>query len=380
MDEDSENKFCWIKLFQTVIIWMGFLLFGVCDCVRGPTILDLQNTLEVEIGQISLIFTFFSMGSLFGCFLSSLLLDKLNKYRFLVLGFSIILMGSTTAALPYSVNIYMIYVLSVVSGFSSGVKMTGGNVLCAKLWGNNKFCSSFVHANQFSWSLGAFLAPIAAKPFVNSEFVRNDDTWNATLEEKYNHSKDMDNYTVHTLYPAIGGLCNFLFIGFVIAHFKDDEDILKEEHYVHNHVQRIKKKTSILTVIMSVFLFLAIGSEVVFRLIFLEILDSNIKITFFQNISYSVCSKWIPQTRCKRSNNIISHIFRPICIDEVPYDISDTSPDSNTDLNTVTDSIYCWVFDSNSWWDFLSHFSNWDCFDGSWICFIVFWRISLVSN
>ena len=273
MNQESSNQYWWNKFLKTVLLWMGFLLFGVCDCVRGPTIIDLKGILDVEIKEISLIFTFFAMGSLSGCILSSLILDRLKNYRFLVLGSSLLLIGSSTAALPYSVNISMIYFLSVVSGFSSGVKMTGGNVLCTSLWRDNQFCSSFVHVNQFAWSLGAFLAPITAKPFLSYESEKNVDNLNATLEETNTHVKDvsMHQYSIRTLYPILGGICNLLFIGFVIAHFKDKKERLAEgktvgvNHSSTNEVSFSMKQKSILTGILSLFLFLAIGSEVVFR-------------------------------------------------------------------------------------------------------------------
>jgi MFS family permease len=123
MDHQVE-QFSWKTLIKTIPIWMGFFTFGICGFVRGPTILDLKEILDVEISEISLIFTFFSMGSLAGCILSSLILDKLRKYRFLVLGGSLLLMGSSTAALPYSYN------------------QIWGSLMCTTKMKMNIFCTS----------------------------------------------------------------------------------------------------------------------------------------------------------------------------------------------------------------------------------------------
>ena len=273
MKDQEVMPFCWKNLIKTIPIWMGFFIFGICDCVRGPTILDLKDILDVKISEISLIFTFFSMGSLAGCILSSLILDKLRKYRFLVLGGSLLLMGSSTAALPYSYNIPVIYFLSLVSGFSSGLKMTGGNVLCANLWKGTKVCSSFVHANQFAWSLGAVLAPITATPFQNHKSNKNGQNMNTTFA--YIKDVDIQEYSIRTLYPILGSLCALLFTCFIIAHCKDDKETMEEAKAVGVNSSNpnqssfsidgnLKKKT-VLTGMISGFLFLAIGSEVVFR-------------------------------------------------------------------------------------------------------------------
>ena len=104
-------------------------MFGLCDSVRGPTLLDLGEVYHVDIGRMSLIFTFFSAGSMTGCLLSSVLLDRLSNYRFLVLGVTLLILGISTAVLPFPLSIILAYTVSFVFGASSGLKMTGGNVL-----------------------------------------------------------------------------------------------------------------------------------------------------------------------------------------------------------------------------------------------------------
>ena len=277
MTEVHVKKVGWEKFGKTVIIWMAFFIFGLCDCVRGPTILDMQDILGVEISEISLIFTFFSMGSLVGCILSSLILDKLKKYRFLVLGSSLLLLGLSTAFLPHSHNLPMAYCVSILSGFSSGVQMTGGNVPCANMWKGSKHCSSFVHANQFAWSLGAVLAPISAKPFLTQESKTENGGMNTTFAYIKTDGRDPTGhyYSIKTLYPILGSLSASLFICFILAHYKDGHEALEEVKQVGVSSQNSKeasfsvdenaKRKVAITGIITCFLFLAIGSEVVFR-------------------------------------------------------------------------------------------------------------------
>ena len=278
MKEDYFKISDWDKFGKTLLMWIGFFVFGLCDCIRGPSILDIRAVFDEDISSVSLIFTFFTMGSLTGCIFSSLALDRLKNYRFLMLGISTLLMGASTATLPYSFNLPMAYCVSLFSGFSSGQTMTGGNVLCANLWKGTRHCSSFVHANQFAWSLGAVLAPIIAQPFLISEPVKNLKYLNTSFVNTRLNSTDSLDYPIQTLFPALGGLCFVIFICFAAAHIHDNtessqeevkergvnRDITQREEAFDNDVEP-RRRIIAVTVIMACFLFLSIGSEVVFR-------------------------------------------------------------------------------------------------------------------
>ena len=171
----------------------------------------------------------------------------------------------------------MVYCVSILSGFSSGIQMTGGNVLCANMWKGTKHCSSFVHANQFAWSLGAVLAPISAKPFLIQESKKEDGVLNTTFADIKTDGRDptVHDYSIKTLYPILGSVSATLFFCFVLAHYKDGHEVLEEVEQVGVSSQNGKeasfsvdenaKRKIAITGIITCFLFLAIGSEVVFR-------------------------------------------------------------------------------------------------------------------
>ena len=60
-------------------------MHGLTDGVIGPTLLDLKDVLETSVGEISFILMMSSFGALLGNFSIGFLLDKHQKYQYLLM-------------------------------------------------------------------------------------------------------------------------------------------------------------------------------------------------------------------------------------------------------------------------------------------------------
>ena len=85
--------------------------------------------MDAKISEISFIFMLESVGSLIGCFLMGAILDKLARFRYLILACALILMGLTNSLLPYCPSLLAMYVCLFISGFGSGSLDVAGNVI-----------------------------------------------------------------------------------------------------------------------------------------------------------------------------------------------------------------------------------------------------------
>ena len=78
-------------------------------------------------------------------------------------------MSSPLAAYPYCPNLVYLYICAFISGFGGGNVDTAGNVIILKIW-EGRDSGPYMHAVHFCFGLGAFLAPLIARPFlVNQE-------------------------------------------------------------------------------------------------------------------------------------------------------------------------------------------------------------------
>ena len=47
----------------------------------------------------------------------------------------------------------------------------GGNVLCLNLWSGSPHCGPNIHSIHFVYAFGAFMAPLAAAPFLSTKTI-----------------------------------------------------------------------------------------------------------------------------------------------------------------------------------------------------------------
>jgi FHS family Na+ dependent glucose MFS transporter 1 len=249
----------WPLLARTILLLHAYLALGVCDAIRGPTLLDLRDLLGASIADISIIFIFGSVGSLLGCLLTGVLLDRLSEWRSLYIGLTVAVMGVTNAALPYSPNLPALYALCFLSGLGSGALDTAGSVTVLQIW-QGRDSGPYMHALHFTFGVGAFLAPVISRPFLMAEGGGRNGTERAVA------AVAGTVWSVRTLYPLVGAFAVLISLGFIAYQCKDRRtarvEVKEETKEAEN---ALNKFYSIFIVcLLSVLFFLYVGMEVAF--------------------------------------------------------------------------------------------------------------------
>ena len=133
-----------------------------------------------------------------------------------------ILLCFPLAAYPFCSSLISLYSCSFLSGVGNGSLDNAVNVIVLKIWeGRNS--GPYMHALHFTWGLGAFLAPLTAKPFL----LNQDETSSAGNETHQAEGNINATYvddpflTIKTLYPSLSSYGLFTIIGSLIYFFKD---------------------------------------------------------------------------------------------------------------------------------------------------------------
>lgn len=140
----KNDKYPWHLLLRTILLLNAYLALGMNEAVRGPTLLDLKDLVDAKISEISFIFMLSSIGSLTGCFLTGLILDKLLRFRYLIISCTLITIGFTNALLPYCPSLLVMYVCVFIGGLGSGTLDTAGNLLLLDIWKGIRDSGNFI--------------------------------------------------------------------------------------------------------------------------------------------------------------------------------------------------------------------------------------------
>ena len=127
-------------------------------------------------------------------------------------------MSSPLAAYPYCPNLVSLYICAFISGFGGGNLDTAGNTIILNIW-EGRDSGPYMHAMHFCFGLGAFLAPLIARPFlVNQEGTEAHSHssaqlpapgLNLTVSENTSLTSPEDSeylssvWTISTLYPLL---------------------------------------------------------------------------------------------------------------------------------------------------------------------------------
>lgn len=150
------------QLTKTLCLSTGFLVLGLCVAIPGPTLLDLCDQVKATTAQIMIVFASRSVGYLLGAIMGGFLFDCFNKQ--LLLFCTLLVAGVASMAIPWSLTLVVMATMFAFQGITMGTLETGGNVFCLQLWG--KKSGPYVQTLHFAFGIGAFIAPLLAKPFL----------------------------------------------------------------------------------------------------------------------------------------------------------------------------------------------------------------------
>ncbi|XP_007892155.1 sodium-dependent glucose transporter 1 [Callorhinchus milii] len=147
---------------STLLVCSSFLGLGMSIAILGPTFNELAVNVNKNISEISYIFVGRSLGYVGGSLIGGVLFDCTNHY--LLLGSSMLITSLGLFAIPWCTKALLLTGLFSLIGVSMGFLDTGGNLVILTVWGNQ--ADPFMQAAHFSFALGAFVAPILAKPLL----------------------------------------------------------------------------------------------------------------------------------------------------------------------------------------------------------------------
>ena len=213
---------------------MIYVTCGMADSVRGPTLLDLKDLIDVEISDVATIFAFKSFGGFIGVIMVGLLLDRFQpSVQYLFLFITFFTKTVTTCLLPHSPDLMVMQAVEFIFGLCHGSFHSVGNLLQIRIWaGSGHDSSPYMYALHFFYGLGALVTPVIAKPFLREEV---ESTLNTTLLDT--EELEAGNYqiwTIKTLYPLIS-LIMLLPAPFFLYYYIQDR---REEQRFHRSSSR----------------------------------------------------------------------------------------------------------------------------------------------
>nr|XP_039250736.1 sodium-dependent glucose transporter 1C-like isoform X1 [Styela clava] len=157
-----QNKLVGLMLTLSIsIIRIGM---GYFISVAGPILLHLADNVGVSVGTVSYIFVGGSIGVVIGSIFGAVMRRRMNpKFRHLyTFGFAAFLLGTTSPVVPFIKSLWLLFLIYLIGGIVYGYLDAGLQALILKLW-NEKSSRSHIQLFNFTYSIGAFAAPLIAK-------------------------------------------------------------------------------------------------------------------------------------------------------------------------------------------------------------------------
>ena len=180
-----------VRTVKTLCLYLAYTALGMATGMSGPTILDLQLTVDSTYEQITFILPGRSLGYALGSFIGkciqlptlcsplvhiSLLTHK-NTFLSPLVGLTYSLINTQLlislccgasavflAVLPFNRTLYGLIGTFFANGLVNGMLDTGSNMFLLVIWGKEN--APFMQALHFAFGMGALYAPLLAKPFL----------------------------------------------------------------------------------------------------------------------------------------------------------------------------------------------------------------------
>ncbi|XP_076809048.1 sodium-dependent glucose transporter 1-like [Clavelina lepadiformis] len=166
----SEAKYSYLFL---AAIYLVRISQGLFLSILSPTLLFLADNVDSEVASVSPMFTGKSLGFMFGSFAVGY---SLRHHRpMLTLGIADFLCGAFMFFIPLVKSIWWLYALVTLCGLVYGYIDAAGQGLLLNIWGEER-SRSLIQGYHFAFTIGAFIAPMIAKPFLEmASFIKDAD-------------------------------------------------------------------------------------------------------------------------------------------------------------------------------------------------------------
>jgi FHS family glucose/mannose:H+ symporter-like MFS transporter len=144
--------------------FLSIFVFAFFFMVASPMLIDIAVSTDIDIGNLSLIFTFYTIGAVIGQLTSVLYNRKFRKLHVIIASYIITILF--IVFLSFSNNLYLFYVFYILIGYLLGVIWIQANeyILESKIKNKDRITTI---ALSF-YPVGAFAAPLVASSVIRS--------------------------------------------------------------------------------------------------------------------------------------------------------------------------------------------------------------------
>ncbi|CAG2103216.1 unnamed protein product [Medioppia subpectinata] len=166
------------KYAYTGILLLTHLIYATSSTTFGPTFVDLQFTVDSSISTISLFPTVFSVGNTLGT-LFGLVFKYVNRQLTLIC--LLLLMAITSTVIPFTREVWQLFLCAFFFGMGAGAWITAYNVWLIEMW--QRRAGKVLFLSQVMYGIGSVLGPLIDGPYVTGEPARNETTGAVTIDE-----------------------------------------------------------------------------------------------------------------------------------------------------------------------------------------------------
>jgi len=160
-----EEKDYFIDYLKEIPNYLSIFIFPIFFMTAGPMLIEMGSSIGTSPGDLSLIFTFFTTGSIVGQ-LTSVLYNRKFRKIWIVIG-SYIIIFLLLILLSFSRNLYLLYILYLFVGYFAGViwMQATKDILENKIKNKDRITTVLLTF----YPIGNFTAPFIASTLINNK-------------------------------------------------------------------------------------------------------------------------------------------------------------------------------------------------------------------
>lgn len=161
------QQFCTPKIQSSFVLCCGFLCFGSSMAIIGPTVLELGCLTGQDVGAMSWVFFAQTFSALLGAIFSGIITDRFSINYNIFLSIVMVIHGVALSILPFMRTLSSLICVTSVHGLFAGFQDTATNLRMIIMHGQD--VPPYLQTLFFFYGVGAFLSPIIAGNFLNSD-------------------------------------------------------------------------------------------------------------------------------------------------------------------------------------------------------------------
>lgn len=151
------------RLVKTAAYYAAFVILGLTGAVIGPTLQRLADHTQTKLNEISFLFPAAAFGYLLGSLLAGRLYDRLPGHR--ILAVILLVVAGALTLTPLATSLWLLIGTLLVLNICTGAMDVGGNTLL--VWVHRDKVGPFMNGLHFFFGVGAFLAPVIVAQVVS---------------------------------------------------------------------------------------------------------------------------------------------------------------------------------------------------------------------